>query len=148
MKKSILYTGIAYLAVGAVCLYLALLHEFQIEGLLWGFAGAGIVSGALMIWKYLHWSRPERQSEYERLAQIERIEMHDERKVMLRDKSGRIAYVIMIGIYCALMMCFSFFTVMGWWMPFARYAVIGLGILLAIQYICGIVVFQHLAKKM
>jgi hypothetical protein len=148
MKKSLLYTGIAYLAVGSVCLALAILYEFRIEGLLWGFAGAGTVPGGLMIWKYFHWSKPERREEYEKLLQIERIEMHDERKVMLRDKSGRITYSIMVGVYCSLMALFALFTVMGWWMPFARYAVIGLGILLVIQYVCGIVVFLHLTKKM
>lgn len=148
MKKSLLYTGIAYLAVGAICLLLATLYEFRIEGLLWGFAGAGTAPGVLMIWKYFHWSKPERQKEYEQLLQIEKIEMHGERKVMLRDKSGRIAYGIMIAVYCGLMTFFAFFTVMGWWMPFSRYAVMGLGILLVFQYICGIAVFQYLTKKM
>ncbi|HCU08645.1 MAG TPA: hypothetical protein DF480_06770 [Clostridiales bacterium] len=148
MKKSLLYTGIAYLVVGTICLLLAILCEFRIEGLLWGFAGAGTAPGILMIWKYFHWSKPERQKEYERLLQIEKIEMHDERKVMLWDKSGRIVYGIMIGVYCGLMALFAFFTVMGWWMPYSRYAVMGLGILLVFQYICGIAVFQHLAKRM
>lgn len=148
MKKTLLYTGIVYFAIGSICLALAMMYEFRIEGLLWGFAGAGVLPGVLMVWKYFHWSRPERREEYERLLQIEKIEMHDERKVMLRDKSGRIAYSIMVGIYCGLMALFALFTVMGWWTPFARYVVIGLGILLVIQYICGIVVFQYLSKRM
>ena len=72
--------------------------------------------------------------------------MGDERKIMLRDKSGCITYRIMIVIYCVLIMTFSILTVFGYFMPFSKYAVIGLSILLIIQYICGIVIFNRLNK--
>ena len=41
MKKSNLITGILYVLFGVVCLIVALLIETKLEGILWGFAGAG-----------------------------------------------------------------------------------------------------------
>lgn len=50
MKKSNLITGILYVLFGVVCLIVALLIETKLEGILWGFAGAGIFPGIMMIW--------------------------------------------------------------------------------------------------
>ena len=49
MKKSNLITGILYVLFGVVCLIVALLIETKLEGILWGFAGAGIFPGIMMI---------------------------------------------------------------------------------------------------
>lgn len=148
MKKSSLYTGLCYFFVGLVCLILALIFEWRAEGLLWGFAGAGIFPGLMMMWQYYHWTRPENREEYQRRLHIEKVEMKDERKVMLRYRSGWTAYLIMTGLYCLLMLSFSFCSVMGWMMPFSKYAVIGLGILLLFQYVCGAAAFQYLSKRL
>ena len=45
MKKSNLITGILYVLFGVACLIVALLIETKLEGILWGFAGAGIFPG-------------------------------------------------------------------------------------------------------
>lgn len=148
MKKSVLYTGVGYVAAGMVCLVLAIVFEFRIEPLLWGFAGAGIVPGLAMILKYVRWTRPENRETYQKRLDLEQVELHDERNIMLRDKSGRAAYCVMVGVYCVLMMAFSFCTVMDWLMPFARYAVIGLGVLLVVQVTCGQIAYWKLAKKL
>ena len=50
MKKSNLITGILYVLFGVVCLIVALLIETKLEGILWGFAGAGIFPGIMMKW--------------------------------------------------------------------------------------------------
>ncbi len=147
MKKSTLITGVCYLCVGVLCLILAIAYEWKVDGMLWGFAGAGIAPGAVMIWQYFHWTNPAHRAEYDRRLQAQRISMQDERNRMLRDRSGRITYGIMIGVYCLSMLAFSFCSVMGWFMPFAKYAVIGLGILLLFQYFCGLAVFQYLARR-
>ena len=78
MKKSSLYTGLCYFFVGLVCLILALIFEWRAEGLLWGFAGAGIFPGLMMMWQYYHWTRPENREEYQRRLHIEKVEMKDE----------------------------------------------------------------------
>lgn len=148
MKKSALYTGIGYVAAGVVCLVLALAFDFRMEPWLWGLAGAGIAPGLMMIWQYSHWTRPENREAYQKRLDLEQVELHDERNIMLRDKSGRAAYCVMIYVYCALMVAFSFCTVMGWLMPVARYAVIGLGVLLVVQVVCGQIAYWRLAKKL
>lgn len=147
MKKSTLFTGALYLLIGILCAFLAIKFEWKIESLLWGLAGAGIVPGSVMIWKYLYWMKPQNREEYEKRMKTERIEMQDERKIMLRDKSGRITYMIMIGVYCVLMMFFALCVVLDLFMPFSRYIVIVLGLLLLLQWGCGLFVFDRLEKK-
>ena len=49
MKKSNLITGIIYIVIGVICLYLALTTETKLDGILYGFAGAGIVPGLSLI---------------------------------------------------------------------------------------------------
>lgn len=148
MKKSMLYTGIAYVAFGAVCFMLAVLFDWKIEALLCGLGGAGIGPGIIMLWKYFHWTKPENREEYEKRLQMERIELRDERKIMLRDKSGRIACLFMMLFYCLLMLAFAACACMGWFMPFARYATLGLGALLILQYLSITVVFRYLSKRL
>lgn len=148
MKKSILYTGIGYTLLGVISLIIALLTEFKFEGILWGLCGAGIGPGITMICKYVYWLKPENKVRYNEKVKIEKIEMVDERKVMLRDKSGCITYRIMIAIYCILIMTFAVLAVFEYFMPFSQYAVIGLSILLIFQHICGIVIFNRLNKRL
>ncbi len=148
MKKSMLYTGIAYAAFGIACFMLAILSEWKTESLLWGFGGAGTGSGMMMLWKYFHWTNPKNREEYEKRLQKECIELRDERKIMLRDKSGRITYIFMLLLYCLLIMAFGVCASLGWFMPFARYAISGLGVLLIIQYLFGIAAFRYLSKRL
>ena len=51
MKKSNLITGIVYLLAGIVFLGTALLTDTKLDGLFFGFAGAGIIPGIMMIFK-------------------------------------------------------------------------------------------------
>ena len=89
MKKSNLITGILYVLFGVACLIVALLIETKLEGILWGFAGAGIFPGIMMICKYFYWSSPENKERYEERLENERIEQHDELKTKIRDRAGR-----------------------------------------------------------
>ena len=143
-----LYTGIAYAAFGIACFMLAILSEWKAESLLWGFGSAGTGSGMMMLWKYFHWTNPKNREEYEKRLQKERIELRDERKTMLRDKSGRITYIFMLLLYCLLIMAFGVCASLGWFMPFARYAISGLGVLRIIRYLFGIAAFRYLSKRL
>lgn len=148
MKKSLLYTGLGYLIFGIVFIIIALITEFKFEGLLWGAGGAGIVPGIVDILKYLHWSRPENQEKYNEKLKTEKIEMNDERKIMLRDKSGCITYKIMLVIYCVLIILVSIINSVCNFKPLSIYIVVTLVILLIFQYACGIIVFNYLDKKL
>lgn len=146
MKKSELYKGIGCTILGVILFIIALLTEIKWEGMLWGLCGASIGPGIVLVCQYVYWSKPENKAKYNEKVKFEKIEMGDERKVMLRDKSGCMTYCIMVAIYCILIMAFSVLSVSGYFMPFSRYAVIGLSILLVCQYICGIVIFNRLSK--
>ena len=103
MKKSNLITGILYVLFGMACLIVALLIETKLEGILWGFAGAGIFSGIMMICKYFYWSSPKNKERYEERLENERIEQHEavfvalsphelyERKVTMQELHAAIA---------------------------------------------------------
>lgn len=147
MKKSMLYAGIGYLIFGAMCIIIAAITEFRIEGMLWGFGGAGLGPGLVMIWKYAHWTKPENKDEYENMLKQEKIEMSDERKVMIRDKSGGLTYRFMLIVYCVLIMIMSFLYVIWPEQEFYKYAVFGLIGLLAVQYIISAVIFNKINKK-
>ena len=84
---------------------------------------------------------------YKERVRSQEIEVNDERNKIIRDKSGRITLKIMTYLYLLLMIIFCILSSQGMFMPFARYAVIGLAILLIFQYACRFVVFNYLAKR-
>ena len=100
MKKSNLAAGILYVLFGAACLIAALIGETKLEGILWGFAGAGIVPGLMMIFRYFYWTSPKNSARYEDLLEKEKIEMHDELKTKIRNEAGRYTYTL--GIWALL----------------------------------------------
>lgn len=148
MKKSMLYTGFVYFFVGVISLIVALTTEYRLEALLWGITGAGIATGIRLIVKYYYWTKPEHKAEYDARLQNEAIQLKDERKVMLRDKSGRLAYIAMMLLQLILTFIFSILSMLDYYYPFSRYACIGLSILLIIQYVFGIVAYRRLSKSL
>lgn len=146
MKKSNLITGILYVLFGVACLLTALVIETKLEGILWGFAGAGIMPGLVMIYQYFYWSSPANKERYAELLENKRIEGHDELKTMIRDKSGRYAYLL--GL---LVISFSilFFGILGALevIANARMIVLYLSAYLLFQFIAGVVIFNQLMKK-
>lgn len=146
MRKSNLHAGLVYLFIGIVCLLIAFYFESRLESLLFGFAGAGICSGAVILWKYYYWTRPENVDRYREKIENENIELHDERKTILRDKSGRYAY--MIGLI-ALSVSIVIFSIMGSLhiIENSKLIVLYLAGFLVFQYITGILIYNHLNKK-
>lgn len=146
MKKDNLYVGLASLFIGGICLVIALNFESGIRSLLFGFAGAGIGPGAVMLWKYYYWTRPENRKRYQEKIENENIELHDERKTMLRDKSGRYAYLIGFAVISVSMVVFSILGNLGI-IQNSELIILYLGGYLVFQYIIGVVIYNHLNKK-
>lgn len=146
MKKSNLITGIAYVVFGLICLGVALLFETKLEGILWGLSGAGIAPGVAMIGKYFYWSSPKNRERYAERMENERIEMHDELKIKIRDKSGRYAYILGLLVICFSMVVFSILGTLEI-IENSRMIVLYLGGYLLFQVIAGIVIFNKLMKK-
>lgn len=129
MKKNMLYLGIVYFICGILLVLLATFTEFSFEAFIWGLSGAALGPGVCMILQYMYWSKPERALDYEEKIKNQRIEMNDERRIMLRDKAGRITNQIM-----------SVFSVM----VISKWVLVVLGLLILFQFICSVVVYNKL----
>ena len=146
MKKSNLITGIVYLLAGIVFLGTALLTDTKLDGLFFGFAGAGIIPGIMMIFKYCYWSSPKNKERYAEKLENEKIELHDELKEKLRDKSGRYAYTAGLFVIAVSMMLFAVLNSLEI-VQTGNIIVLVLGGYLVFQIVIGIVIFNHLMKK-
>lgn len=146
MKKSNLITGILYVLFGVTCLIVALLVETKLEGILWGFAGAGIFPGIMMICRYFYWNSPKNRERYKERLDNERIEMYDELKTKIRDKAGRYTYSLGLIVICLSIL---FFGILGALevIDNTRMIVLYLSSYLLFQVIAGIIIFNKLMKK-
>ena len=145
-QKSNLITGILYVLFGVACLIVALLIETKLEGILWGFAGAGIFPGIMMICKYFYWSSPKNKERYEERLENERIEQHDELKTKIRDRAGRYTYSLGLLVVCFSILVFGILGALEV-IDNARMIVLYLSGYLLFQVIAGIVIFNKLMKK-
>lgn len=146
MKKSHLITGIAYVLVGIVFLVAALFTETKINSLLFGFAGACIGPGILMICKYFYWSSPKNKAVYEEKLERERIELHDEMKNLIRCKTAMYLYVAGLCIISFSMVVFSVLDSLEI-LENGNIFVFYLAGYMAIQIIGGRVIYKHIMKK-
>lgn len=148
MKKRDLWTGVGMIAAGVLCLLASLLWETPLNGLLCGFCGALTVPGIAQVCKYVKWTGPKNVPIYRERLEQEQIELRDERKSMLRDKSGRYAYILgLLTLTAAIVILYLLeaFGVMGG--QEARLVVLFLGGFILFQLIAGIVIYRLLEKK-
>ena len=146
MKKSNLMAGIIYLLAGFAFLLAALGIDGGLGGILFGLAGAGIGPGVMMVCKYVYWSSPKNRERYRERQERERIELHDELNVKLRDRSGRYAYLLGLMAVSLSMVVFSVLGSLGA-VDGSRTVVLYLGGYLVFQLAAGVVIFNHLRKK-
>ena len=94
MKKNHLYIFLGCIAVGITCiLYDAFGPNFGTSSVLWGIGGGLIGSGVAQAYKYYYWTRPKNTPVYEQRLAEQQINLHDERKTMIREKAGRQAFI-------------------------------------------------------
>ncbi|HCQ5967065.1 hypothetical protein QJL41_04955 [Clostridioides difficile] len=147
MKKNMLYLGIVYFICGILLVLLATFTEFSFEAFIWGLSGAALGPGICMIFQYMYWSKPERAVDYEEKIKNQGIEMNDERRVMLRDKAGRITNQIMYYVLVILIFIVSILSVFSV-MVISKWVLVVLGLLILFQFICSVVVYNKLDKKL
>lgn len=146
MKKGYFIESILFLLGGAVLLSAALLTDSALDSLLFGFASGAICVGITGICKYFYWNMPQNKARYQEKMENEKIEMHDELKVKLRDKSGRYAYSLGLLVISISIIAFSISGKLGI-VDNARTFVLFLSAYLVFQIAIGIVIFRHLLKK-
>ena len=146
MKKSYLNRGIICVLAGICFVLAAVFTESVFDGLLWGFAGGVLGPGIGMIVQYFYWSDPKNQVRYQEMQEQADINLHDELNEKLRDKSGRIAYLIGLLIICISEVAFSILGKAG---VISDHKVIVMYLfgLLLIQIVIGNVAYRQLRKK-
>ncbi len=146
MRKSNLKVGIVYSVGGLIFLMITLLIDSRLSSLLFGMAFAAACSGISMVCRYLYWNAEGNRERYaEKLAQ-EEIEIHDELKVKLRDKSGRYAYVLGLGVISVSIVVFGILgqlEIIG----DSRLIVLFLGGYMVFQVFAWNVIYKHLMRK-
>lgn len=148
MKKRDLWTGVVFILTGLACLAGALLWETPLTSFLCGLCGAFTVPGVVQIIKYVKWTSPQNASLYRERLEREQIELRDERKSMLRDRSGRYAYVFGMLVLAAAMAAFHILAAFGLIEKAeARFLIFFLAGYLLLQFLTGIALYRWLEKK-
>ena len=148
MKKRELWFGLGMIAGGILFLLAALLLETPLDSLFCGFFGAFTAPGAVQVYKYVKWTKLETPDSYQRHLEEEQIELRDERKSMLRDRSGRYAYVLGMLLACAALVAFSILGKLGV-VPeaAAELLVYFLAAFLLVEFAAGILIYKRLEKR-
>ena len=146
MKKNNLIVCILYVIWGFVNLIAALFTETKLDGIFFGMAGAGIVPGLMMVYRYFYWKSPKRSQQYQELLENERVERNDELKEKVRGMAGRYVYTLSILVTAFAMLVFAVLGSLEVAVDY-RVMVLYLGCFLAFQGIAGVVVFNQLMKK-
>ncbi len=144
MKKSTLAIGIVYTLTGFGFLAAALSAHSELGSLLCGFAGVAIGLGITSIYKYFDWKAHRNEKEYREKQEL--IELHDELKEKLRDKSGRYAYVLGLVVVGIAIPVFAVLNQLHL-IESSSVLVIFLFFYLIFQYVAGVVIFKFLLKK-
>lgn len=147
MKKSDLWTGIVMIAAGLACLA-AVFLDTVLSSLFAGLFGAFTAPGLMQVYKYRKYTDPKYREEYRARLEQEQIDLRDERKSMLRDRSGRYAYILGLLAAAVAMLVFSMldaFGVVG--EETARLMVFFLAGYAVFQLVAGWVIYQLLEKR-
>lgn len=146
MKKSNFWSGLVYALLGLAFLSAGLLWETRLSSLCVGFGAGMLSSGAMQLIRYRKWTRPENREAYRERQEQEQIELRDERKAMLRDRSGRYAWLLGM-VLCALSI--MVFGVLGALeiVENARLIILFLAAYLIVQYGAGVYFYRRLEKK-
>ena len=148
MKKSNFWYGLVSSTMGAGLIVLGFFWNTPVSSLMCGCGGALLGPGLVQLWKYRKWTPPEHADTYRERLEQEQIDLRDERKNMLRDRSGRYAYVFGLMLCAVSILTFHLLEALGIVEETAaRLVVLYLAAYLIIQYIAGFTVYRWLAKK-
>lgn len=135
-------TNLGILIVGVLCIIGAcFLKDDYYANMLRSCGIAWIVSGGIQLRQYYYYTKPEHQAEYEEKQTLQRINMKDERKVMLRQMAGHKVYQIMFFLLLAVSLLFALLRV-EWWITGITF------LLWAAQYAMGLVMFRYYEKRL
>lgn len=146
MKRSNFWSGLVYALLGLAFLLAGLVWETRLSSLSVGFGAGMLSSGVVQLIRYRKWTRPENQEAYRERLEAEQIDLRDERKTMLRDRSGRYAWLL------GMVLCALSIVVLGVLgaleiVENARLIILFLAAYLIVQYGAGMYFYRRLEKK-
>lgn len=142
MKKSVLGWELLLLICGIGFILMELFYEKLNHGsIIFATGCAFIALSILNIFKHFYGLNPKKRLRNNDRLKNEKINLYDERKIMLRQKSGQITYNVMFVVLTVLNIVFTFIGVEKW-------IILTLWGVIVFQYFCGLVVFYHLSRKM
>ena len=145
MKKSKLIAGILISLAGIASLIVALAFETKLDGMLFSSAGFCMPYGFLTLREYFleysYWSSPENRERYQEMLEAEK----DERKLRLKEKTGRYVYNLGLLILCGSIIVFIALDRLE--IMDAKPLNIYLCAFLIVQIIAEEVIFRYLSKK-
>ena len=144
MKRSNLWSGLAFTALGIFLILMVLAGPWE-SSLACGLGGGALGSGLMTVGKYVYWTSPKRAGVYRERLEEERILLQDELLVQLRDKAGRIAYLLGLAAISLAMVVLAALKELGV-LEDVQLTVLCLGGYLLFQLVIGAVIF-HLLKK-
>lgn len=146
MKKSNFWCGLIYVFFGLIFLLAGLLWETRLSSLSVGFGAGMLGSGVIQLIRYWKSTRPENADAYRAKLEEEQINLRDERKSMLRDRSGRYAWLLGMLLCVLSILVFSVLGALEI-VENARLTILFLAAYLLVQYGAGIYFYRRLEKK-
>ena len=146
MKKSNFWCGLTYALLGLAFLLAGLLWETRLSSLSVGFGAGMLGSGVTQLARYRKWTRPENAETYREKLEEEQIELRDERKEMLRNKSGRYAYIFNLVVNCLALFVLASLDALEI-VEIESQIILWLALWVLAQYFTGIVFYKMLEKR-
>lgn len=137
---------IAYVVAGIIFLLIGIFTDTKLDSLMFGFAGAGIIPGMVMIYKYFYWNSPNNVERYKEKLEAENIELHDELKNEVRGMTARYVYVFGLCIISASIVLFAILDMLEI-LENGKIFVFYLCAYMMFQIISGHIIFKHIFKK-
>lgn len=142
MKKDTLYWGLSFIALSIVFIVIYLVTGGEgVTSFFMSFACGLVGPGIVMVYKYFHWSRPENKAVYEERLKNEKINATDERKVMIRRKTGHVMYTVTVVVLAVLVFVLSLIGVDTWVLAL-------MAILWVFEIFGGYILYRYYVKKM
>lgn len=145
MKKSNLLEGLVFAALGVFLILMVLIGPWE-SSLISGLGGGCLGGGAAMLGKYVYWASPKRAGAYAEHLEEERILLQDELLARLRDRAGRIAYLLGLAVISAGIVILGALKELGV-LADVRLTVLCLGAYFLFQLIAGAAAFSILKKR-
>lgn len=146
MKRSNFWSGFIYSLLGLAFFLAGLVWETRLSSLSMGFGAGMLSSGITQLARYRKWTRPENREVYQEKLEAEQIELRDERKAMLRDRAGRYAWLLGMGLCALSIMAFGVLGALKI-VENARLIILFLGAYFIVQYGAGVYFYRRLEKK-